>query len=103
MKKKIILILLMAGIVLGTILLSGCITKECSACDGTGKCSYCGGTGWALNGVLECMHCGGSGHCAVCGGDGQISSIPGFEGIYLLFAISITVGTLFFIKKRKHQ
>lgn len=104
MKKKVILIILILGIILGTLFLSGCTTqtKECTACDGTGKCNRCGGTGWGIDWDLECNNCDGTGDCPVCSGSGQISEgIPGFEGIYLLLALSIIVGFLTFKRRGK--
>jgi len=53
---------------------------------------------------LECDNCDGTGDCPVCGGSGQIpEGTPGFEGIYLLLALSMIVGFLIFNKKRRKK
>ena len=105
MKKTAILLIILMLISIG--ILSGCTTKtkECSACNGSGKCNRCGGTGWAVDWDLECDNCKGTGNCPVCKGSGQIpESTPGFEGTQLLLAIIIVIGLiglLLFIKKQK--
>ena len=74
MKKKIILILLIIGMIIGITILSGCsrLQETCTVCDGSGKCPWCGGTGWAIDLDLECNHCQGTGKCPNCGGTGKV-------------------------------
>ncbi len=74
MKKKIILILLIITMILGTILLSGCsrLQETCTVCSGSGKCNRCDGSGWTVYLIDRCNNCGGSGDCPNCGGTGKI-------------------------------
>jgi len=90
MKKQILIGIML--VMLLTAVLSGCITetKECSACDGTGKCNRCGGTGWAIDWDLECDNCDGTGICPVCDGTGYIETgIGGKDASSAIYVIII--------------
>ena len=100
MKNKTILVILVIGIIISTLLLSGC-TKNCSVCNGSGKCSWCDGSGYTIPLIQQCEKCDGTGVCPNCGGRGEISAVPGFEGIYLLFALIILTRFLVFKKQLK--
>lgn len=74
-KKNVLIILIIFGIIIGTILLSGCLEKEkqiCNICNGTGKCPWCNGSGWEIWQIDKCDHCDGTGTCPNCHGTGKI-------------------------------
>jgi len=73
LKKKIILIIIMLGILLSTAFFSGCTeTKkvDCYMCGGSGNCPECGGLG-TIDGE-PCNACDGTGKCPRCNGEGVI-------------------------------
>jgi len=73
LKKKIFLIMLVLGIILSTMALSGCTETrqvDCYSCEGSGNCPECAGLG-IIDGE-PCNACDGTGKCSRCNGEGVI-------------------------------
>ena len=76
-KRKVVMVLLVIGIIMGILLSSGCLSRDvgketCTVCGGSGKCSWCDGSGWTIWQLQECSHCGGTGKCSNCDGTGKV-------------------------------
>lgn len=52
------------------------VTKDCTACHGSGNCANCDGKKWhyGIGGaIVDCTNCNRTGNCPYCGGRGKIT------------------------------